>query len=198
MPKKTIKVLDVIPEVNENTPINADVESVNEPEQVIETEVKSDEKVEELPKEQIKEETIETEQETPVIDNKKKTRVQELHECPKCKKMLTKKTLTYFHECTKNDTVKAKRRPKKIIVENIKKEEEDGVAKSHTSERGNAPFEEPKEEQAPPQPKLVRQTNKVNYEPPVQLSYEDMRKQRIQQRIEQRTVKMQNLFATAI
>ena len=120
MPKKTIKVLDVIQEVNENTPINGDVEAVNEPEQVIETEVKSDEKVEELPKEQIKEETIETEQETPVIDNKKKTRVQELHECPKCKKMLTKKTLTYFHECTKNDTVKAKRRPKKeVIVKDI-------------------------------------------------------------------------------
>ena len=47
---RKIKVLDVIPEVNENTPINTDVDAVNEPEQVIETEVKSNEKVEELPK----------------------------------------------------------------------------------------------------------------------------------------------------
>ena len=47
---------------------------------------------------------------------KEKTRVQKLFECPKCKKMLTKKTLNYYHECTKNDVPKAKRRPKKQIV----------------------------------------------------------------------------------
>ena len=186
MPKKTIKVLDVIPEVNENTPINADVEAVNEPEQVIETEVKSDEKVEELPKEQVEEKTIETEQETPVIDDKKKTRVQELHECPKCKKMLTKKTLTYFHECTKNDTVKAKRRPKKeVIVKDIEP--------PPPSPKEPSPPPSPK---PPPQPKLVRQVN--HYTPPVEVSYEDMRKERIKQRIQQRTVKIQSLFANAI
>ena len=93
MPKKTIKVLDVIPEVNENTPINADVEAVNEPEQVIETEVKSDEKIEELPPKQVEEKTIETAQETPVIDDKKKTRVQELHECPNCNKNVNQKDI---------------------------------------------------------------------------------------------------------
>ena len=46
-------------------------------------------------------------------ETKEKTRVQKLFECPKCKKMLTKKTLNYYHECTKNDVPKAKRRPKK-------------------------------------------------------------------------------------
>lgn len=51
---RKIKVLDVIPGVNENTPVNDDVEAVNEPEQVIETDVKSDEKVEVSPKEQVK------------------------------------------------------------------------------------------------------------------------------------------------
>ena len=181
---KTIKVLDVIPEVNENTPINDDVEAVNEPQQVIETEVKSDEKVEELPKEEDEEKTNETAQETPVIDDKKKTRVQQLHECPKCKKMLTKKTLTYFHECTKNDTVKAKRRPKKVIVKDIE-------PPPPSPKPSPPPSPKP-----PPQPKLVRQVN--HYTPPVEVSYEDMRKDRIKQRIQQRTVKIQNLFANAI
>lgn len=181
---KTIKVLDVIPEVNENTPINDDVEAVNEPQQVIETEVKSDEKVEELPKEEDEEKTNETAQETPVIDDKKKTRVQQLHECPKCKKMLTKKTLTYFHECTKNDTVKAKRRPKKVIVKDIE-------PPPPSPKPSPPPSPKP-----PPQPKLVRQVN--HYTPPVEVSYEDMRKERIKQRIQQRTVTIQNLFANAI
>ena len=183
---RTIKVLDVMPEVNENTPINADVEAVNEPEQVIETEVKSDEKVEELPKEEVKKETNETEQETPVIDDKKKTRVQQLEPCPKCGKMLTKKTLMYFHECTKNDTVKAKRRPKKVIVQDIEPQ-----APPPSPKPSPPPSPPP-----PPQPKLVRQTN--HYTPPVEVSYEDMRKERIKQRIQNRTVKIQNLFANAI
>ena len=191
---KTIKVLDVIQEVNENTPINGDVEAVNEPEQVIETEVKSDEKVEELPKEQI-EETIETEQETPVIDNKKKTRVQELHECPKCKKMLTKKTLTYFHECTKNDTVKAKRRPKKEVTVKDIEPPPPSSPLIETKEPSPIPERTPSPK-PPPQPKLVRQVN--HYTPPVEVSYEDMRKERIKQRIQQRTVKIQSLFANAI
>ena len=189
MPRK-IKVLDVIPEDNQIVPVDVDVQDVTEPDQVTETKIKSEEKVEEEvkqepPEETVKEEAQETVKEA-VEEETKHVRKQELHQCPKCQKWLTKKTLTYFHECTKNDTPKAKRRPKKIVVENIKEEEE-----------------KPKEEedsmsQTPPQPKLVRQTNKVNYKPPVQLSYEDMRRQRIQQRIEQRTVKIQNLFATAI
>ena len=97
MTKKTIKVLDVIPEDNENTPINTDVETVNEPEQVIETEVKSDEKVEELPKEQVEEKTIETESHRDLEETKpqetKQIRKQELHQCPKCQKWLTKKNI---------------------------------------------------------------------------------------------------------
>ena len=67
----------------------------------------------------------------------------------------------------------------------------------------------------PPQKvKLERQTNqiveqgekflkslsidKIDYTPPVEISYEDMRKERIKQRIQQRSVKMNNLFANAI
>ena len=99
---------------------------------------------------------------------------------------MTPKTLRYFHECTKNDTVKAKRRPhKKIEVKDI--------------------------EEPPPMPvKLMRQTNqpveastpklpkRIDYTPPVQISYEDMRKQRIKERISQRAVKISNLFSNAV
>ena len=121
---------------------------------------------------------------------KETTRVQKLFECPKCKKMLTKKTLNYYHECTKNDVPKAKRRPKKIVVKDIVEEEE-----------------------TPEEVKLTRQTNQIveqgekfltsisdekSFEAPVQKSYEELRKERLQQRIQQRTVKIQQLFQSAI
>ena len=122
---------------------------------------------------------------------KEKTRVQKLFECPKCKKMLTKKTLNYYHECTKNDLPKAKRRPKKqIVLEEIAEEEE-----------------------KPEEVKLTRQTNQIveqgekfltsisdekSFEVPVQKTYEELRKERLQQRIQQRTVKIQQLFQSAI
>ena len=196
MPRK-IKVLDIIPENNENTPINDDAEAVKETESVIETETKSEEKVEEIVTEptQEKQEQI---QQTPteILDETTSTRKQELVQCPKCMKFLTRKTLKYFHECTKNDTVKAKRRPpkKKIEVKDIEDIDEPPTP--------------------PPMPvKLVRQTNivkqgekflkslstdKIDYTPPVEISYEDMRRDRIKQRIQQRAIKMSNLFTNAI
>ena len=121
---------------------------------------------------------------------KEKTRVQKLFECPKCKKMLTKKTLNYYHECTKNDVPKAKRRPKEIVVQDIAEEEE-----------------------KPEEVKLTRQTNQIveqgekfltsisdekSFEVPVQKTYEELRKERLQQRIQQRTVKIQQLFQSAV
>ena len=194
MPRK-IKVSDITPESNETPPINNDVEEVKEPEPVVETQEKQEEKVEEP-----QEETPQEIQETPteIVEEPQeetKTRNQELRQCPKCHKWLTAKTLKYFHECTKNDTVKAKRRPpkKKIEVKDI---------------------EDINEDDQPPIPvKLVRQTNivkqgekflkslstdKIDYTPPVEISYEDMRKERIKQRIQQRAIKMSNLFTNAI
>ena len=66
-------------------------------------------------------------------------------------------------------------------------------------------------EEIPEQIPLVRQTNsvpdepltpkmpkKVDYTPPVEVSYEDMRKQRLKERMEQRTIKIQQLFSNAI
>ena len=200
MPRK-IKVSDITPESNETPPINNDVEEVKEPEPVVETQEKQEEKVEEP-----QEETPQEIQETPteIVEEPQeetKTRNQELRQCPKCHKWLTAKTLKYFHECTKNDTVKAKRRPpkKKIEVKDIEDIDEDA----------RPTFDEP-----PPIPvKLVRQTNivkqgekflksistdKIDYTPPVEISYEDMRRDRIKQRIQQRAIKMSNLFTNAI
>ena len=110
---------------------------------------------------------------------KEKTRVQKLFECPKCKKMLTKKTLNYYHECTKNDLPKAKRRPKKqIVLEEIAEEEE------KPEEQGE---------------KFLTSIEDIeDIKPPVQKSYEELRKERLQQRIQQRTVKIQQLFQSAI
>ena len=200
MPRK-IKVSDITPESNETPPINNDVEEVKEPEPVVETQEKQEEKVEEP-----QEETPQEIQETPteIVEEPQeetKTRNQELRQCPKCHKWLTAKTLKYFHECTKNDTVKAKRRPpkKKIEVKDIEDIDEDA---------------RPTFDDQPPMPvKLVRQTNivkqgekflkslstdKIDYTPPVEISYEDMRRDRIKQRIQQRAIKMSNLFTNAI
>ena len=188
MPRK-IKVSDITPESNETPSINNDVEEVKEHEPVIETQEKQEEIVEEP-----QEETPQEIQETPteIVEETTKTREQQLVQCPKCMKFLTRKTLRYFHECTKNDTVKAKRRPHKKVIEVKDIEVKD--------------IEEP-----PPMPvKLVRQTNqpvepstpklpkKIDYTPPVEISYEDMRRERIKQRIQQRSVKMTSLFANAI
>ena len=134
------------------------------------------------------------------IKEKTKERVQKLFECPKCHKMLTKKTLQYYHECTKNDVPKAKRRPKKIVVNDIE---------PSSSARG--------QHDPPPMPvKLTRQTNQIveqgekfltsisdeksfeDIKPPVQKSYEELRKERLQQRILQRHDKIQQLFKSAI
>ena len=126
---------------------------------------------------------------------KEKTRVQKLFECPKCKKMLTKKTLNYYHECTKNDLPKAKRRPKKqIVLEEIAEEEGLGVAQPRRATDGSS-SEKPEEQGE----KILTSIEDIeDIKPPVQKSYEELRKERLQQRIQQRTVKIQQLFQSAI
>ena len=141
-------------------------------------------------------------------ETKEKTRVQKLFECPKCKKMLTKKTLNYYHECTKDLQPKAKRRPKKIVVKDIAEE-----ASSEKPEEGLGEAQPRRATDGSSTVKLTRQTNQIveqgekfltsisdekSFEPPVQKSYEELRKERLQQRIQQRTVKIQQLFQSAI
>ena len=203
---RKIKVLDITHENNENTPINDDVETVKEPEQI---EEKQEETIEEdgvalshtsergktpfEPQEIQPEQTQEQIQDTPteIIEETTKTREQQLRQCPKCQKWLTPKTLRYFHECTKNDTVKAKRRPhKKIEVKDIEDIEDTTPPPMPVKlmRQTNQPVE-------PPTPKLPK---RIDYTPPVQISYEDMRKQRIKERISQRAVKISNLFSNAV
>ena len=178
------ETLPISDQDKEKEPVNDEVETNEE----IQIENNEKEKVnDEEPIEQTPTEFCE--------ETKEKTRVQKLFECPKCKKMLTKKTLNYYHECTKDLQPKAKRRPKKIVVKDI--------AEEASSEK-------------PEEVKLTRQTNQIveqgekfltsisdeksfeDIKPPVQKSYEELRKERLQQRIQQRTVKIQQLFQSAI
>ena len=187
MPRK-IKVSDITPENNEKDPVNDEVEVVKELEPIVEEEVKQEEKVEETPQE-IAQETPQPEGQTPteIVEEVTKTRKQELKQCPKCKKWLTAKTLFYFHECTKNDVPKAKRRPKKVIVQDIEDIEDYSVVKTTT--KTTSGYVEPKTPRMPKQ---------IDYTPKIEISYEDMRRERIKQRIEQRSVKIKNLFSNAI
>ena len=183
-----------LPEDKEKESVNNEVET-NEEIQIENKPLEQEEKpIEEKPIEETPTEFCEE------IEEKTKERVQKLFECPKCHKMLTKKTLQYYHECTKNDVPKAKRRPKKIVVNDIE---------PSSSARG--------QHDPPPMPvKLTRQTNQIveqgekfltsisdeksfeDIKPPVQKSYEELRKERLQQRIQQRHDKIQQLFKSAI
>ena len=140
-------------------------------------------------------------------ETKEKTRVQKLFECPKCKKMLTKKTLNYYHECTKDLQPKAKRRPKKIVVKDIAEEaSSEKPEEVKLTRQTKCAAERPLTGTEPLSSQIVEQGEKFltsisdekSFEPPVQKSYEELRKERLQQRIQQRTVKIQQLFQSAI
>ena len=182
MPRK-IKVLDII---NENEATNDEIKEVNEPEPIIENNEKTEQEHEKIGQEheKVKEETKEIKQEvikeTPteiIQEEQKNVRVQHLVSCPDCGKNMTKKTLKYFHPkvCPKA-TNKTEPKPKK---ERVKVKDIEEI------------------------PEQIPDTDsvKIDYTPPAeikQLSYEDMRKQRLKERMEQRTIKIQNLFANAI
>ena len=192
-------VEETLPDDKENDPVNDEVSppvQVNEEIQIENNET-----------EEVKNEVVDIE-ETPTEfceETKEKTRVQKLFECPKCKKMLTKKTLMYYHECTKNDAPKAKRRPKKIVVKDIEEEEGLGVAQPRRATDGSSSEKPEKVEMTRQTNQIVEQgekflnsislTNDVEQNPP---SYEDLRRERLQQRIQQRNVKIQQLFKSAI
>ena len=184
MPRK-IKVSDITPENNEKDPVNDEVEVIKELEPIVEEEVKQEETTQETPQETQQE--IPQETPTEIVEEVTKTRKQELKQCPKCKKWLTAKTLFYFHECTKNDVPKAKRRPKKVIVQDIEDTSDYAVVKTTT--KTTSGYVEPNTPRMPKQ---------IDYTPKIEISYEDMRRERIKQRIEQRSVKIKNLFSNAI
>ena len=173
-------VVEEPPLDNEKEPVNDEVETNEE----IQIENKEEELIEDP-----------TESQTPTEfkeEVKEKTRVQKLFECPKCKKMLTKKTLNYYHECTKDDVPKAKRRPKKIVVKDIEPEEKFEIVP--ITRQTNQIIEQGEKF-------LTSLSDEKSFEMPVapiQKSYEELRKERLQQRILQRHDKIQQLFKSAI
>ena len=197
MPRK-IKILNIIPEDNENEATNDEIKEVNEPEPIIESNENIEKQTEKTPKpveENIKEtpEAVEENiKETPTEiaqEEQKNVRIQELVKCPDCGKNMTKKTLRYFHPkvCPKKQTNKTevKGKKEKIKVQDI---EEIPVEVPLVRQTNSVPDE-------PLTPKIPK---KIDYTPPVEVTYEDMRKQRLKARMEQRTIKIQNLFANAI
>ena len=190
------EALPISDQDKEKEPVNDEVETNEE----IQIENNEKEKVnDEEPIEQTPTEFCE--------ETKEKTRVQKLFECPKCKKMLTKKTLNYYHECTKNDVPKAKRRPKKIVVKDIAEEaSSEKPEEVKLTRQTKCAAERPLTGTEPLSSQIVEQGEKFltsisdekSFEPPVQKSYEELRKERLQQRIQQRTVKIQQLFQSAI
>ena len=188
MPRK-VKVVDVVPDnndtntdntVHELEPIREENQQTDTKEQVEDNETQNEpvkEDVEKPTETDTKTKDIVEEQDIEEIP-KTKVRTNELHECPKCGKFMTLKTLKYTHEKTcgvyqpppkpPKPKPKPKGRPKKqIVVEKIEEQ----------------PVEQKKEVQVlAPEP--VR-------------SFEDMRRERLRQRVHQRTEKIQNLFLQA-
>ena len=197
MTKKKIKVLDIIPENNENEVANDEIKEVNEPEPIIENNEKTEQEPEKIEQEheKVKEETKEIKQEvikettTEIAqEEQKNVRIQELVKCPDCGKNMTKKTLKYFHPkvCPKA-TNKTEPKPKK---ERVKVKEIEEIPEQIPLVRQT--------NSVPDEPLTPKMPKKVDYTPPVELTYEDMRKQRLKERMEQRTIKIQQLFSNAI
>ena len=138
---------------------------------------------------EVKEEQIVEVQQSP-SDAEKTTRTNELVKCGKCGKYVTQKTLKYTHHKTCSANTDKQTKPKK-------KEEVEHVD-----------YEPPTAPVAPPPTKLERQRN-TYIQPPMErhtpilapepkLSFEEMRRQRLKQRADQRTQKHISLFANAI
>ena len=191
MPRK-VKVVDVVPDNNDTNTDNTVHELEPNPEENQQTDTKEQVEDNETQIEPVKEDVekpTETDTKTEVSGTaeeqdiedlpKTKVRTNELHECPKCGKFMTLKTLKYTHEKTcgvyqpppkpPKPKPKPKGRPKKqIVVEKIEEQ----------------PVEQKKE--AP----VLAQSEPVK-------SFEDMRRERLRQRVQQRTEKMHNLFLQA-
>ena len=188
MPKK-IKVVDVVnnetidstveqPIIEKQEQINTTVETTpitdNETES---TEIKEEDKPTAEDYTPIKE--VNEKQKINDTDKTTKTRTQELHECPKCHKFMTLKTLKYVHQntCPVKDPPKpkAKGRPKKIKYEKPPNTPEESAQDTFIPQ--------------PKQPPILNQT-------PVK-SFEEMRKDRLIERVNKRKERISNLFLQA-
>ncbi len=192
MPRK-IKVVDVVSDnsneiVVDNTvqqlePIPENNEKTDTVEATTNDEVQSTETKEEVKP------TVEVDKPTGEVSEaveelpKTKVRTNELHECPKCGKYVTLKSLKYTHQLTcgtekpekpkkEKPTPKPKGRPKKDNT---------------PAEVQEVEVEEPAEK-SKPLPILTPQPIK---------SFEEMRRERLRERVQQRTQRISNLFLQA-
>ena len=181
-PRK-IKVVDVVPDNSNETAIDNTVQQlqIDTNQQVEDNEIQSVQIKEDV------EQTIETDHKTGNITEEQQiekvptteVRTNELHECNKCGKFMTLKTLEYTHENTcsvkepppepEKPTPKPKGRPKnEIVVEKL------------------PPVKEERE---------VQDNKEVQvFAPEPRKSFEEMRKDRLRERVHQRTQRISNLF----
>ena len=184
MPKKKITVVNIDDNDNKNDEVVDVTETIQEPIEI------PQELIEKMPLGQTVEE-IPKDMETALVEETQinqipetKTRQQELIKCPKCDKMVTKKTMKYTH---KNTCIGEEQNKLKTEVK-----QEEKVVK--------VPKPEPVhdiEEVPTKQPKLVRPV-KIMQAVITQDMVRDHRKQMIIDRINLRQDKMKNLFANSI
>jgi ssDNA-binding Zn-finger/Zn-ribbon topoisomerase 1 len=192
MPRK-IKVVDVVSDNSNETVVDNTVQQLepipenNEKTDTVEA-TTNDEVQSTETKEEVKP-TVEVDKPTEEVSEaveelpKTKVRTNELHECPKCGKYVTLKSLKYTHQLTcgtekpekpkkEKPTPKPKGRPKKDNT---------------PAEVQEVEVEEPAEK-SKPLPVLTPQPIK---------SFEEMRRERLRERVQQRTQRISNLFLQA-
>ena len=178
MVRNTITVVNIDDNDNKNDEVVDVTETIQEPIEIPPEVIDKIETVEEIPKD-METAQVEDTQSTQIPETK--TRSQELIKCPKCDKMVTKKTMKYTHKNTcigeEQNKLKTEVKQSEKVVEVVKPETIRDIEEVPTKP-----------------PKLVRQ---ISIAPSVitQDMVRDHRKQMIIDRINLRQDKMKNLFA---
>ena len=146
---------------------------------------------------EVKEEQIVEVQQQP-SDAEKTTRTNELVKCEKCGKYVTQKTLKYTHHKTCSANTDKQTKPKK--KEEVEHEPPAVVEEAAPVAPPPTKLERQKSTYIKPNPShgwdIERHTPTLAPEP--KLSFDEMRRQRLKQRADQRTLKHISLFANAI
>jgi hypothetical protein len=192
MPRK-IKVVDVVPDNDYETAIDSEVQQLelvqenNEQTDTIDT-PKNDE--------------IQSVEQTAEIDKpvdevpKTKIKTNELHECPKCGKFMTLKTLKYTHEktcCIEKPEKPKKEKPEPKPRGRPKKESVQAEAEDVEVEETQPP--EPVPRPHKPLPQLLKPVPTST--PGPTKSFEEMRRERLRERVALRSERIQKLFSQA-
>jgi len=197
MPRK-IKVVDVVSSDNNG----AVGESAQQPELVQESNEQTDTidapANDEIQSIEIKEEAKQTAEIDKPVDEVPKTKVRtnELHECPKCGKFMTLKTLKYTHEktcCTEKPEKPKKEKPAPKPRGRPKKENVSAEAEEVEVEETQPP--EPMPQPPKPLPQLLKPVPTLTPEPVK--SFEEMRRERLRERVKTRSERIHKLFLQA-